>query len=200
MNTDTMDRAFHALAQPVMAMRMILEAAMEQRAEGDAAQATFEHCLSALDRLTDDVNVLRQMACLEASTGCAPCDGAALLREGLTEMSAVAEEQGMHVELQAEELWLLCDRKPIERALFVLLDEMAAVGVELLKIRLRDEGGSGVLEISPAGTRSIRTALCHALFASAGTEIAVVDGVFRAVFPVSPSRQNPKFLEQIRHF
>lgn len=200
MNVETMDRAFHALVQPVMAMRMMLESAVEQRASGDAAQATFEQCLSALDRLSDDMNVLRQMVSLETSAHCEPCDGAALLRKSLEEMADVIAEQGLHVELQTEELSLLCDPKPVESAMFVLLDEMAAAGVERMEIRLRREEALAALEISPAGTRSIRTALCHALFAAAGAEISLAQGTFRAVFPVLSSRQNLKKLKQIRNF
>ncbi|MDR3765005.1 MAG: hypothetical protein P4M01_13010 [Acidobacteriota bacterium] len=194
-----MDRAFHALTQPAMAMRMMLEVAQEQNASGDAAQATFEQCLLALDRLTDDMNVLRQIVCLEPSQHCEPCNGAELLRNGVAEMEGVAEEHGMAVELQADELWLLCDPRPVESALFVLLDEMAAAGVERLEIRLRHDGTHAAVEIAPAGTRSIRTALCHALFAASGARTEIANGTFRAIFPVSPSRQNSKYLEQIRN-
>jgi hypothetical protein len=192
--TDPMEDAFHALAQRLMTMRITLETSIESFPNAGAAHETLESCMAALEQLTQDLRILREIACVEPPAQTV-CDGAELLRSCVEDMAPVALACGVHLRLDAAPSWIQCDKTKLARALFVLLDELTASSAEGANLHLMLRRGKSVthLEVSPALGHSMRQALCHSLLCAAGGEIISAENGLRVAFRNATARHIRKF-------
>ena len=121
-----MNDALHVLAQPVTALRTALELGLSDLEGQPAARKVFEDCLGLLDRLTQDLAVFREIAALETAPPLEFCDGEALLKSCVEEMNPVAEAFGVPLRLSGEGMRIECNAPLLQRAVFLLLDELIA--------------------------------------------------------------------------
>ena len=148
-----MNDALHVLAQPVTALRAALELGLSDHSNQPAAQKIFEDCLSLLDRLIQELAIFREIASLEPEPPLEFVDGEALLRSCVEEMSPVAEACGVALHLNAEKTEIECNAAMLQRALFLLLDELIARSPSGgVSIGMRQHAGEAHLELRPGLT------------------------------------------------
>jgi signal transduction histidine kinase len=196
-----LDETFHALAQPVMALRATVELGLS---EGQEAQPVLGECLRLIDALMQEMAVMREIANVEDATMLTDCNGEALLLSCVEEMAAVAHEGGVAVRVDAKAEAMECDEMIFRRALFVLLDGMLASMPHGGEIRLRlenEEHGFLRLMARPAMPSGLRQKLCWKLMRAAGGELMnCADGNMAVLFHKVTVRQlpsNPLVHEQV---
>ena len=187
-----LDETFHALAQPVMALRATVELGLS---EGQEAKPVLGECLRLIDALMQEVAVMREIANIEDATTLTDCNGKALLCSCVEEMAAVAHEGGVAVCVDAKAETMECDEMKFRRALFVLLDGMLAAMPHGGEIRLRlddEEGGFLRLVARPAMPSGLRQKLCWKLMRAAGGQLMnCADGSMAVLFHKVTDRQLP---------
>ncbi len=188
-----LDETFHALAQPVMALRATVELGLSEEPDKLEARRVLGECLRLIDALMQEVAVMREIANVEDATTLADCNGEALLRSCVEEMAAVAHEGGVAVCVDAKAETMECDEMKFRRALFVLLDGMLAVMPHGGEIRLRlheEEGDFLRLVARPALPSGLRQKLCRKLMRAAGGQLMnCADGNMAVLFHKAPDRQ-----------
>jgi len=167
--SEFMSEAFHALAQPIAALRATVELGLCDHA-GDPAHQLLENCLRLTDRLMQEMAVLREVASLGEAPPLLSCDGQALLQTSVEEMVPVAEASGVALRLDAQPASILCHAPTFQRAIFFLLDEMIAHSGSnhAISISLRHGQDGFTLEMRPASPQGRRGALCRKLMQFAG--------------------------------
>jgi len=171
MNTQSefMNDVLHVLAQPVTALRTALELGLNDHADQPASRKTFEDCLGLLDRLIQELAVLREIAGLEPEPPLELCDGRALLNSCVAEMAPVAEACEVALHVEAEKTEIECNRPMLQRAVFLLLDELIAGSPgEGISIRLTRQQAGAQLELQPGSAPGRRQKLFRKLIESAG--------------------------------
>lgn len=189
-----LDEAFHALAQPVMALRATVEMALMEPPEKLDSHQVLGQCLQLIDRLTREFAMVREIAAGDEPSALAVHDGAALLRTCAEEMSVVAHELGCAIHVDAEHTAMECDEKKFRRAVFVLLDGMLAALPEGGEIGLQlDEDENGLhLSAHPALPGGLRQKLCWKLMQSAGGTVTdCTDSGTTVLFRKADARQLP---------
>lgn len=165
-----MSETFHALAQPITALRATIELGLRKDASEQASHLVLEDCLGLIDRLMQDLAVLREITSLDEEPPLRPCDGQALLEGCVEEIALVAEERGIILHLDAEPALMQCNAAMFERAIFVLLDEMIAGTARgsAISVSLHRCPDGFLLEICPGTTPGQRQKLSHKLMRFAG--------------------------------
>jgi signal transduction histidine kinase len=160
---------FHALAQPIMALRATVELGVREELSAQASQRVLQDCLPLIDRLMQDLAVFREITRLEAPP-LWPCDGRALVQSCVEEMAPVAEASHISLRLNAAPGLLECNAAMLQRAMFILLDEMIASTASggAISISLRSCEDGFLLEARPVPLRGLRLKLCHTLMQFAG--------------------------------
>jgi len=139
-----MNDALHVLAQPVTALRTALELGLTDVEDPPAARKIFEDCLRLLDRLTQDLAIFREIASLDPEPPLEARDGEALLRSCAEEMEPVAEASLVELHLSVERMWIECNATMLQRAVFLLLDELiAGTPKSGISIRLSQQVNNG---------------------------------------------------------
>jgi signal transduction histidine kinase len=189
------DDAFHALAQPVMALRATVELGLSEEPDKLEAQRVLGECLRLIDALTQEMAVAREIANVEDATTLTDCNGEALLCSCVEEMSAVAHEGGVAVFVDAKAATMKCDEMILRRALFVLLDGMLAAmphGGEI-RLQLEDEESDFLrLVARPPMPRGLRQNLCWKLMQAAGGQLMnCADGSMAMLFHKATDRSLP---------
>jgi len=165
-----MSDTFHALAQPVTALRATVELALSKEMDASASQRAFENCLQLIDQLMQDLAVFREIASLDEQPPVETCDGRALLQSCVAEMELVAQESRVQLKLNAEAALIQCNIQMFQRAIFLLLDEMIASAPSDSEIAIsfckHDEGF--MLEMCPGTLQGQRQKLCSKLMRFAG--------------------------------
>ncbi len=164
-----MNDALHVLAQPVTALRTALELGLRDHADQPAARQTFEDCLGLIDRLTQELAIFREIASLEPEPLLGRCDGEALLKSCVDEMAPVAEACGVPLHLEAERTEIECNGPMLERAVFLLLDELIARSPSGgVSVGFTTRGSEAQLELRPGIAPGRRLQLYHKLIEFAG--------------------------------
>ncbi len=164
-----MCETFHALSQPITALRANIELGLRKQDE-QAANRVLEDCLPLIDRLMQDLAVLREIACLDEEPPLDSCDGQALLKSSVEEMAPVAQAGGIAIHLNAETGSILCHAPMFQRAIFLLLDAIIAGAGRnrTISISLRRNADEFLLEIRPGAPQGPRQKLCRKLMQFAG--------------------------------
>jgi len=191
-DTSYLNEGFHALAQPMMAMRATLELALD--GDGTDARQALAETLLLLEQLTRDLSVLREMTGLDEVVDRSNCAAGPVLWECVEEMQPVAQAEGVKLHARVEFVTMLCNEFVLRRALFVLLDTLiaeAAPGSEV-NVQLASEDGTARLESRPAPLDRMRAQLCCRLLEHAGASVShAADGGLVAVFRSETGRQIP---------
>jgi signal transduction histidine kinase len=166
---EIMSEAFHALAQPITALRANVELGLGNQ-DAQAITRVLENCLPLIDRLMQDLAVSREIASLDEEPLLECCDGQALLQSSVEEMSPVAQAGGIALRLDMQPASVLCHAPMFQRAIFLLLDEIiAAPGRErTISISLHPGKEGFLLEIRPGTPPGLRQKLCQRLMQFAG--------------------------------
>jgi signal transduction histidine kinase len=171
MNPDRefMCETFHALAQPITALRANIELGLGKHGE-QAAIRVLEDCLPLIDRLMQDLAVLREIASLDEPPALDSCEGRRLLQSSVEEMATVAQAGGIAIHLDPEPGAILCHAPMFQRAIFLLLDEIisGAGRNRTISISLRRREDEFLLEIRPGTPPGPRQKLCRKLMQFAG--------------------------------
>jgi signal transduction histidine kinase len=188
---ELLDDAFHVLSQPVTALRTALELGLRDEADQPAARKIFEDCLGQLDRLMQELAIFREIASLEEEAPIACHDARQLLEACVEEMAAIAEAGGVALDVSAEQAAMQCNAPMLERAIFLLLDEMIAgtgAGGDI-SIRLT-AGEQGLqLELRPGTSPGRHQQLYRKLIQVAGgSEIHFDSERTRCTFPRADHR------------
>jgi light-regulated signal transduction histidine kinase (bacteriophytochrome) len=186
---------FHALAQPITALRHTVELALRKDLNGQAARQTLEDCLPLIDRLMQDLALFREIASLEKEPPIDSCDGQALLQSSVDEMSLVAKACGITLRLNAEPAAIVCHAPTLQRAIFILLDAVISNRTgrnRKISISLRRCEDEFLLEVRPGPPQGLRLELCRKLMQSAGGSAlaSAADSIsirFREGSPQSPA-------------
>ncbi len=184
---------FHVLSQPITALRASIELGLGKRDE-QAAKRALEACLPVVDRLMQDLAVLREIAGLDEEPPLDPCDGQLLLNSSIEEMAPVAQAAGIAIHLNAEPGAILCHEPTLQRAIFLLLDEIIAAAARnrAISISLRHREDDFLLEIRPGTAQGPRQMLCRKLMQFAGgCVIDSVPGSISVTFRESSARYSP---------
>jgi signal transduction histidine kinase len=187
-----MRETFHLLAQPITALRIAVEYGLSKGANEAEARQIFQDCLSQLDRLMKELGVLREIASLDREPLLASCDGRALLESCVEEMAPVAQSCGVALHLSAEEAKIQCNGPMLQRAIFVLLDDMIACAPNRsgISIGLSKQEGGVRLQLCPGAPSGRRLELCRKLMQFAGgSGIQFDDGHTSITFRGSEYRQ-----------
>ena len=72
-----MSETFHTLAQPIMALRATVELGLLKNASEQDSHLILEDCLRPIDRLMQDMAVLREITSLDEEPPLNLCDGQA---------------------------------------------------------------------------------------------------------------------------
>ena len=187
-----LDETFHALAQPLMALRATVELGLaEAPSKLDAPQVLGE-CLRLLDQLTDQMSIMREIASVENAPSLESRDGDAILRGCADEMATVAQEYGVAIHVDASVTMIECDEPTFRRAAFVLLDAMIAAmphGGEI-RLGLIEDGDCLQLVVSPETRAGLRHKLCWKLMqAAGGSAKTCADGSTSVMFRKASCRQ-----------
>jgi hypothetical protein len=181
---DFIDETFHVLAQPITALRATVELGLSESAEAPTAKQALRDCLELIDRLVQELAVLREIAGLDEAPPLHACDGRELLQSCVEEMAPVALNRGITLRVSAEPVAIQCNQPMLERALFVALDEMIAStpdGAEISISLVRSPEG-GLLELRPSTLREQRRTPCLKLMQFAGGSTRSVAGCMSATF------------------
>jgi signal transduction histidine kinase len=165
-----MNETFHLLAQPLTALLATVELGLSKEADGAAMQAVLKDCLYLLDRLMQDLAVFREIASLDEEPQLVSCAGRALLESCVQEMAPVAQSCGVALHLGAEAAEMRCNGPILQRAIFVLLDDMIACAPNGSGISLGlSKHNDGVrLQLCPGAPPGRRLELCRKLMQFAG--------------------------------
>lgn len=165
-----MSETFHTLAQPIMALRATVELGVLKNASEQDSHLILEDCLRLIDRLMQDMAVLREITSLDEEPPLESCDGQALLRGSVEEMANVAQSSGIALHLDAEPALLRCNAAMFQRAIFVLLDELIAGAVpgSAISISLRRFEDGFLLQLRPGTPQGQRQKLSHKLMQFSG--------------------------------
>jgi len=160
---------FHTLAQPLTALRVTVELGLLKAPHEQAAHRALEDCLPLIDRLMQDLAVFREIA-LDEEPPIDSCDGQSLLQSSAAEMALVAQARGIMLDLNAEPAVIVCHAPTLQRAIFVLLDEIIASAGRnrTISISLRRCEHEFLLEFRPGPPPGLRQKLCRKLIQSAG--------------------------------
>jgi signal transduction histidine kinase len=165
-----MSETFHLLAQPITALRVTVELGLSKEPNEAAMRQALQESLSLLDRLIEDLVIFREIAGLNEEPPLEPCDGRALLEGCAQEMRPVAEECGVALHFSAEAAEMRCNSPTLQKAIFVLLDEMIANaprgGSISICLNVREDGFR--LELCPGVRAGRRQVLCRKLMQFAG--------------------------------
>lgn len=168
-----LDETFHALAQPLMALRATVELGLaKDPSELDAPQVLGE-CLRSIDDLTQKMAMLREIASVDDPATLKACNGEALLRSCVDEMYPVAHDRGVSIHVDAEVGSMDCDEMMLRRAMFVLLDAMLAAlpnGGEI-RLRFEEQDDCVCLIARPQTLAGLRQRLCWKLMRAAGGSV-----------------------------
>lgn len=165
-----MSETFHTLAQPITALRATVELGLRKNPGEHASHLVLEDCLGLIDRLMQELALLREISSLDEQAPLQPCDGQGLLEGCVEEIAPVAEDRGVTLHLNAEPSLMLCNAAMLQRAIFVLLDEMiaGAAGGSEISVSLHARKDGFLLEIIPGTPRGHRQKLGHKLMRFAG--------------------------------
>jgi K+-sensing histidine kinase KdpD len=167
---ELMKETFHAMAQPVTALRAGVELGLCREMNQTETRTLLTECLCLIDRLMHDLSVFREIACLDEQPPLHPSDGERLLEIAVGEMAAVAHDCGIGFQLNTQAAVIVCNERMFQRAIFVLLDEMIA-GAESgsnISVDLRPCGDEFRLDFHPGIPAGARQKLCRKLMESAG--------------------------------
>ncbi len=187
-----MSETFHLLAQPLTALRVTVELGLRKEGNGTVSQQTLEDCLRLIDRLMQDLAVFREISSLDEPPALHSSDGRALLERCVEEMAPVAQDSGIALLLSAEPADIECREPMLQRAVFVLLDEVIACTPRggRIAISLRKCGDGFLLEFCPGMPPGQRQKLCRKLMQFAGgSSIRFVSGSTSVAFRESSYRQ-----------
>lgn len=187
-----LDEAFHALAQPIMALRATVELGLEEKPCNLDSGQVLGDCLRLIDKLTRDIALVREIASFEKLPTLEACDGAPLLRSCAEEMAPVAREHGVSIHVDADATTMECDPGTFRRAMFVLLDSLLAAvpGEAEIRLTLRENEGGLRLTVFPAVFEALRQKLCWKLMQSAGgTVTGSAEPGATILFPKAAGRQ-----------
>lgn len=193
--SEFMNEALHVMAQPLTALRTALELGSKDHANQVAARRTFEDCLGLVDRLIQELAVLREVAGLQPERPLELCDGHDLLNSCAVEMAPVAEAFGVALRVEAEPAEIECNAAALQRALFLLLDELiASTPSEGILIRMTKQQTDARLELHPGTAPGRRRQLFRKLIESAGGREVDLDSArtrcyFRAGVPLSTAEE-----------
>jgi signal transduction histidine kinase len=165
-----MSETFHLLAQPITALRFAVELGLSKAKAGADSEPILENCLQLIDRLMQDLAVFREISSLDEPPALQFSDGRELLAQSVEEMAPVAQDKGVALQLDAEPAGIQCHESMLQRALFVLLDELIAStpGGGQISISLRRSGDGFLLKSSPGMPPGQRQKLCGRLLQFAG--------------------------------
>jgi signal transduction histidine kinase len=165
-----MSETFHLLSQPITALRATVELGLSREPNEAAMQQALQDCLSLLDRLMQDLAVFREIASLDEEPPLASCDGRALVENCVEEMEPVAESCGVALHLSAQAVEMRCNRPMLQKAIFVLLDEMISSAPDRsgISIGLSKHEDGVRLELHPGAPSGRRLELCRKLMQFAG--------------------------------
>jgi len=184
--------SFHALAQPIAALRITVELALDKAPHEQAARQTLEDCLPLIDRLMQNLAVLREIANLVKEPPIDACDGHALLQSSAEEMAMVARASGILLHFNADPAVIACHPPTLQRALFILLDEVIASSGRNCKISisLYRRENEFLLETRPGPPEGLRQKLCCKLMQFAGgRDVVSTTAIFSVSFRECYSRQ-----------
>jgi hypothetical protein len=147
-----------------------------------------------VDRLMQDLAVFREVSSLDEPPALYSCDGRALLERCVEEMALIAQDSGIALEFSAEPADIECHEPMLQRAVFVLLDEMIACAPSgcrvAISLRRCEEGCR--FEVCPGMPPGQRQKLCRKLMQFAGgSAIRFVSGCTSITFRESTDRQFP---------
>lgn len=169
---------FHTLAQPVTALRGMLELALRGDADPEAMRRMLREAVATADRVVEALRFARQMGDA-ANPGCVcPMDLNAALRDAIQEFLPVAEDRGVPVSChEGEPVWLCVDPSQLSQALFLLLDAVLSAAPWSLALQPEPSGArlclgnSSLLLLSDAPAKHLR--LATQMLRSAGCAVEV---------------------------
>jgi len=164
------NETFHVLAQPITALRATVELGLLKTPSEQTAQRVLEDCLRLIDRLMQELAVMREMVSLDEELPLETCDGRAPLQCSVEEMALVAQDRAIAIHVTAEPAAMQCNEAMFRRAMFVLLDDMIASTAQggEISISLRKGDDGFVLEARPGTPHGRRQELCQKLMQCAG--------------------------------
>lgn len=187
-----MCEAFHALSQPITALRGRVEMGLNKEPDNAGARLILQECLELIDRLMEELAVFREIASLDEEPPLESCDGRALVESCVEELAPVAEDCGIAFHLSIEKGEMQCSQPMLQRAIFLLLDTMiggAAHGDDISISLTRQEEGLR-LELRPGTPPGRRQELCRKLMQVAGGSSIQFDSTRTSVtFPGRNYRQ-----------
>ncbi len=189
-----MSETFHLLAQPITALRAALELGLRKERTATDSQQVLEDCLRLIDRLMQDLAVFRETSSLDEQPILHSSDGRALLARCVEEMAVVAQDGGIGIELSAEPADIECHEPMLQRAVFVLLDEMISCAPSgcRIAVSLRKCGDGFRFEFRPGMPPGQRQKLCRKLLQYAGgSSIRFVSSSTSITFRQSSYRRFP---------
>jgi K+-sensing histidine kinase KdpD len=165
-----MSESFHTLAQPITALRATVELGLRKNLSAQASHLVLEDCLGLIDRLMQELALLREITSLDEQPPLQFCDGQRLLEGCLQEIAPIAEDRGITLHLDAEPSLMQCNAAMLQRASFVLLDEMIAGAARgsRISISLHPCEDGFLLEILSGTRPGQRQKLGHKLMRFAG--------------------------------
>jgi hypothetical protein len=165
-----MSEAFHTLAQPITALRATVELGLRKSLSAQASRLVLEDCLGLIDCLMRELALLREITSLDEQPPLQFCDGQRLLEGCVQEIAPIAEDRGITLLLDAETSLMQCNAAMLQRASFVLLDEMIAGAARGSKVSvsLHPCKDGFLLEMIPGSTQGQRQKLGHKLMRFAG--------------------------------
>jgi len=168
--SEFISETFHMLAQPVTALRAIVELGLNKELNAQASHQILKDCLCMVDRLMQDVAIFREIASLEDAPLLTAHDGHTLLDSCINEMKIVAEASNVELSLMAEPVVIQSNEPSLRRAMFVLLDEMIAATTPggKISIALKNRQDAAALEVHPGMPHGQRQKLCLKLLQFAG--------------------------------
>jgi C4-dicarboxylate-specific signal transduction histidine kinase len=174
---------FHALSQPLTALRCSLELAlMQQPGTLPGYRAALQDALHSAERLSNCAEFLRGMAEAEDPGTPQDIDLNGCLNEAVEEFAPVFEYAGRRVSVDARKtMRVVADPAKLQRALFLLLDFCAAADRDVLldvkspgrlEIRLSDPHGGPA---APGGERAKQSlALAERMFTAMGASMETI--------------------------
>jgi signal transduction histidine kinase len=190
-----MDETFHMLAQPITVLRATLELGLGQELSGAEAHRMLADCLLVVDGLMQEMSIFREYAGLDEQPMLQTCDGQALLVQAVDEMTPVAHASGVALHFRAQAALIECNQPMLQRAIFVLLDQMIARAPDegkKVSIALSPCDDGFQLELRPGVPPGQRQKLCRKLIQFAGGKaVRFASGCTSITFPKSDYRYIP---------
>lgn len=167
---ELMSESFHSLAQPIAVLRATVELGLRKNLSQHASHLVLEDCLGHIDRLMQELALLREIATLDELPPLQFCDGQRLLEDCVQEIAPVAADRGITLRLDAEPALMQCNAAMLQRASFVLLDELIAGAARggKISLALHSCNDGFLLEIIPGPPPGQRQKLSHKLMRLAG--------------------------------